>query len=114
MVVKRGEIWWASLPEPTGSEPGYRRPVLVVQADEFNRSSIRTVICAPVTSNLNRASAPGNVYLSTRTSSLPKPSVVNVSQLISLDRSRLTDRVKGLDTQSMRQVDDGLRLVMNL
>ncbi len=114
MVVKRGEIWWAALPEPLGSEPGYRRPVLVVQSDEFNRSGIRTVICAAVTSNLNLASAPGNVQLSTRASGLPKPSVANVSQLISLDRTRLTERIKGIDSQSMLQIDEGLRLIMAL
>jgi len=112
--VKRGEIWWASLPEPSGSEPGYRRPVLIIQADEFNRSTIRTVICASVTSNLGLASAPGNVHLSMRSSGLPKPSVVNVSQLVSLDRTRLVERVKAIDAQSMIQVDEGLRLVMNL
>ena len=112
--MKRGEIWWAALPEPFGSEPGYRRPVLVVQADEFNRSNIRTVICASITSNLNLAGAPGNVHLSTRASGLRKPSVVNVSQLLSVDRRRLTGLVKVLDTQNMRQVDEGLRLVMNL
>ena len=114
MVVKRGEIWWAALPDPVGSEPGYRRPVLIVQSDEFNRSGIRTVICAAVTSNQNLADAPGNVHLSTRVSGLPKPSVVNVSQIISLDRTRLTERIKGIDTQSMLQVDEGLRLIMTL
>lgn len=114
MVVKRGEIWWATLPDPVGSEPGYRRPVLIVQSDEFNRSGIRTVICTAVTSNLNLAGAPGNVHLSTRASGLPKPSVVNVSQLISLDKTRLTERIKGIDTQSMLQVDEGLRLIMTL
>jgi mRNA interferase MazF len=88
--------------------------VLIVQADDFNRSSIRTVICASVTSNLNLAVAPGNVQLSTRASGLPKASVVNVSQLISVDRTRLTERVKRLDAQSMRQVDEGLRLVLGL
>ncbi len=112
--MKRGEIWWASLPDPVGSEPGYRRPVLVVQSDEFNRSGIRTVICAAITTNLNLAGAPGNVHLSTRASGLPKPSVVNVSQLISIDKTRLTERIKGVDTQSMLQVDDGLRLIMTL
>ena len=112
--MKRGEIWWATLPNPLGSESGYRRPVLVVQSNEFNRSGIRTVICAAVTSNMNLADAPGNVHLSTRVSGLPKPSVVNVSQLISLDRTRLTERIKGIDTQSMLQVDDGLRLIMTL
>jgi mRNA interferase MazF len=112
--VKRGEIWWASLPEPSGSEPGYRRPVLVIQADEFNQSAIRTVICASITSNLNLASAPGNVQVSSRSTGLPKASVVNISQLFSLDRTRLTERVKGIDAQSMNKVDDGLRLIMNL
>ena len=112
--MKRGEIWWASLPEPSGSEPGYRRPVLVVQADEFNRSGIRTAICATITSNLHLAAAPGNVQLSSRSSGLPKPSVVNVSQLITLDRMRLTERVKSIDAPCMGRVDDGLRLVLNL
>ena len=112
--MKRGEIWWASLPDPVGSEPGYRRPVLIVQSDEFNRSSIRTILCAAVTSNLNLAGAPGNVQLSTRASGLPKPSVVNVSQLITLDKKRLTERIKGIDAPSMLQVDEGLRLIMNL
>jgi mRNA interferase MazF len=88
--------------------------VLVIQADEFNRSAIRTVICASITSNLNLASAPGNVHVSSRSSGLSKPSVVNVSQLFSLDRTRLTERIKGVDTQSMNQIDEGLRLIMNL
>jgi mRNA interferase MazF len=114
MVVKRGEIWWASLPDPVGSEPGYRRPVLIVQSDEFNRSGIRTIICAAITSNLNLAGAPGNVHLTTRASGLPKPSVVNVSQLISIDRTLLTERIKGLDTQSLLQIDEGLRLILAL
>ena len=112
--MKRGEVWWASLPVPSGSEPGYRRPVLVIQADEFNRSTIRTVICAAITSNLNLANAPGNVPVSSRSSGLPKPSVVNVSQLFSLDRTRLTERVKTMDTPSLNQVEEGLRLILNL
>jgi mRNA interferase MazF len=112
--VKRGEIWWASLPDPSGSEPGYRRPVLIVQADEFNQSSIRTVLVASITSNLNLAGAPGNVRVSSRSSGLPKASVVNVSQLITVDRKFLTERVKGIDAQSMSQIDDGLRLILKL
>ena len=112
--MKRGEIWWASLPGPSGSEPAYRRPVLVVQADGFTRSRIRTVICASVTSNLGLAGAPGNVPLSTRASGLPKPSVVNVSQVITVGKQRLTERVKGLDARTMSQVDEGLRFAMDL
>jgi mRNA interferase MazF len=112
--MRRGEIWWASLPEPSGSEPGYRRPVVLIQANEFNESNIRTVLCASVTSNLGLASAPGNVRISIRSSGLSKPSVVNVSQLITLDKRFLAAKVKRLDTQSMNQIDDGLRLVLKL
>ena len=90
--MKRGEIWWASLPKPRASEPGYRRPVLIVQADEFNRSNINTVLAAAMTSNVNLAAAPGNVQLSGRASGLRKPSVVNVSQLITLDYPSLERR----------------------
>ncbi len=112
--MKRGEIWWASLPEPRASEPGYRRPVLVVQADEFNQSNINTVLALAITSNPNLAAAPGNVRLSTRASGLRRPSVVNVSQIITIDKHYLAEKVKTLDKESMRQVDDGLRLVLTL
>ena len=110
--MKRGEIWWASLPEPRASEPGYRRPVLVVQADEFNRSNITTVLGLAITSNLFVAAAPGNVRLSSRVSGLRKPSVVNVSQMVTIDKRFLVEKVKSLDKESMRRVDDGLRLVL--
>ena len=112
--MKRGEIWWASLPDPRGTEPGYRRPVLVVQADAFNRSAIKTVLCAVVTSNLSLAAAPGNIRLSARSSGLPKASVANVSQLVTVDKRFMTERVKALDAHIMAQADEGLRLVMNL
>lgn len=112
--MKRGEVWWASLPGPRASEPGYRRPVLVIQADEFNQSNINTVLALTVTSNLNLAAAPGNMRLSTRASGLRKPSVVNVSQMITIDKHYLIEKVKTLDKESMRQVDDGVRLVLAL
>lgn len=112
--MKRGDIWWASLPEPTGAEPGYRRPVLIVQADTFNRSTIQTVICAAITSNLHLAHAPGNVRLEPGVSGLPKPSVVNVSQLVTVDRQFLTECVGTLDDASFCRVAAGLRLVLNL
>ena len=112
--MKRGEIWWASLGEPKASEPGYRRPVLIIQSDDFNQSAIRTVICAIVSSNMNLAMAPGNVHVSSRSSGLPRPSVVNVSQVITVDKSMLTERVKSLDAQSMTQIAEGLRLVLML
>lgn len=112
--MQRGDIWWASLPEPTGSGPGYRRPVLVVQADAFNRSKIQTIIVAVVTSNLDLAAAPGNVRLSRRASKLARVSVVNVSQLLTLDRSLLTEHVGPVGTETMSDVDAGLRLVLGL
>ena len=110
--MQRGEIWWAQLGEPIGSEPGYRRPVLVVQSDAFNRSAIGTVVCVAITSNLKLAVAPGNVRITARTSGLPKASVVNVSQVVTLDKAFLSERLKELDAHAMRQVDEGLRLVL--
>ena len=112
--MQRGEIWWATLPDPVGSEPGYRRPVLVVQSDAFTQSAIKTVVCAAITSNLNLAAAPGNLRIASRASGLSKPSVVNVSQVATIDRMFLTERIKALDVQTMRQIDEGLRLVLDL
>ncbi len=112
--MKRGEIWWASLDAPRGSEPGYRRPVLVLQSDEFNQSAIRTVVCAAISSNVKLASAPGNVLMSSRVSGLPKPSVVNVSQIVTVDKAVLTDRVKRLDERVIAEVESGIRLVLKL
>ena len=112
--MQRGEIWWAVLPDPIGSEPGYRRPMLIIQSDIFTRSAIKTVLCAAITSNLHLAAAPGNVRIAARTSGLPKPSVVNVSQVTTIDRSFLKERIKTLDADTMRQIDEGLRLVLSL
>jgi mRNA interferase MazF len=112
--VRRGEVWWATLGEPTGSGPGYRRPVVVVQANEFNASRIRTVVVAAVTTNMERALAPGNVRLARRMSRLPKDSVVNVSQVLTLDRSLLAERVAMLPERAMFEIDAGLRLVLAL
>jgi mRNA interferase MazF len=114
VVAQRGEIWWASLPSPRGSGPGYRRPVVVVQSDAFNKSRIQTVIVAVITSNVFLARAPGNVVLPRRQSGLPKDSVVNVSQLITLDRSYLTERVGRLRSSQMQALEDGLRLVLSV
>lgn len=114
LVMRRGEVWWASLPEPIGSGPGSRRPVLVVQADEFNESRIRTVIVAVITSNLRLAGAPGNLRCRSSETGLPRDSVVNVSQLITIDKSLLTERVAMLPAGTFRQVEDGLRLVLSL
>lgn len=112
--MRRGEVWWASLPEPTGSGPGFRRPVLVVQSNSFNQSRISTVVVAVVTSNVALAEAPGNVRLAKSEAGLPRASVVNVSQLLTIDRALLTLRVKALSGQTMARVDEGLRLVMGL
>lgn len=112
--IQRGEIWWADLPEPRRSEPGYRRPVLVIQAESFNRSRIQTVIVAAITSNLDLAEAPGNVALPARSSGLPRESVVNVSQVLTLDRSFLTEHAGTLPARLQESVDAGLRLALQL
>ena len=112
--MKRGEVWWASLPALTGSGPGFRRPVVVVQSNPFNQSRIATVIVAIVTSNLALADAPGNVRLGKSESGLAKPSVVNVSQIVTLDRELLTKRVRGLPADTMHQIDEGLRLALGV
>lgn len=112
--MRRGEIWWATLPEPNGSGPGYRRPVLIVQADAFNRSQIATVVVAVVSSNLPLAEAPGNVLVKAKRSGLPRDSVVNVSQLLTLDRGLLTQKMKSLGGMEMAQVEHGLRMVLDL
>ncbi len=112
MVIKRGEIWWAELPEPVGSEPGYKRPLLIVQSNEFNNSNINTVIAAVITTNIHIAAAPGNTLLSAKKSKLPKKSVVNISQLITIDKSFLTEKVHFLSNKVMEQIDNGIRLVL--
>lgn len=113
-MVARGELWWVDFGAPRGSEPGYRRPALVVSSNRFNHSRIRTVMVAVVTSNLTLAQAPGNVAVEPTDVALPKPSVVNVSQLLTVDRSVLESRIGSLPFSLLRAVDDGLRLVLNL
>ncbi|HET6347934.1 MAG TPA: type II toxin-antitoxin system PemK/MazF family toxin [Candidatus Krumholzibacteria bacterium] len=112
--VRRGDIWWATLPAPHGSAPGYRRPVLIIQSNAFNDSRIGTVIVASITSNTELAHAPGNVRLDASLSRLSKDSVVNVSQLATLDRRVLTQAVSALPEETMSRVDEGLRLVLTL
>lgn len=112
--MKRGEIWWASLEQPRGSEPGYRRPVLVVQADSFNESRIATVLVAVITSNLALSEAPGNVRISKSDSKLSKASVVNISQILTLDRKYLSKRAGRLPNVVMNRVSEGLGLVLGL
>lgn len=110
----RGEIWWATLAVPVGSQPGYRRPVLVVQSDSFTRSRISTVIAVTITSNLRLAEAPGNVLLPHGRTGLPRDSVANVSQVLTLDKGVLDERVGTIPARLLEQVENGLRLVFDL
>lgn len=114
MVIERGEVWWADLGEPDGSEPGYRRPVVIVQSDAFNRSRLRTVIAVVLTTNVRLVEAPGNVLLPAKATGLPKDSVANVSQVITVDRDFLLERAGRLRGQLLQDVDKGLRLVLAL
>lgn len=110
----RGEIWWASLPDPIGSEPGYRRPVLIIQDDTFNQSRISTIIVAIITSNTRLAESPGNVLLPSQATGLPKDSVANVSQILTVDKSFLVERVGVIPESLQEEIDEGLRAVLYL
>ena len=112
--MRRGEVWWASMPDPAGSGPGFRRPYLIVSGNPFNESRINTVVAVVITSNIRLAGAPGNVRLPTRGVGLSKPSVANVSQVITIDKSFLTERVGRVPSATMTSIDQGLRLVLAL
>ena len=112
MTVSQGEVWWADLGEPRGSKPGFRRPVLVVQGDALNRSRIATAVCVALTSNVKWASAPGNVLLSESATGLPKESVANVSQIVTLDKSELTVRAGKLPKAKLDLVLSGVDVVL--
>jgi len=111
-VIAQGEVWWADLAEPSGSEPGFRRPVVIIQSDAFNRSRIAAAICVALTSNLRWAEAPGNVLLSARLTGLPKDSVANVSQIVTLDRAALTERIGTLPAKKLELVLLGVDVVL--
>jgi mRNA interferase MazF len=112
VVISQGEVWWADIPAPAGSGPGFRRPVVVVQGDPFNRSLIATVVCVPLTSNLRWADAPGNVALAARATRLAKDSVANVSQVVALDKDLLTERVGKLPRAKVELVLSGIDVVL--
>lgn len=112
MVVSQGDVFWASLADPTGSGPGFRRPVVVVQGDAFNASRLATVVVAPLTSNLRWAAAPGNVHLAAERTGLPKDSVANVSQIVTIDRTALTERVGHLDDADLERIMVGIDVVL--
>jgi mRNA interferase MazF len=107
-------VWWADLADPVGSGPGFRRPLLIIQADSFNRSRIQTVIAVVLTSNLRLLDAPGNFLVARRASGLQKDSVANVSQIITMDRDTLTERAGKLAAETMSAVDAGLRLLLSV
>lgn len=112
--MKRGEIWCASMDTPRGSEPGYRRPVVIISENEFNQSRIQTVVVATITSNLRLVEAPGNFKLSKSTSHLDKESVVNISQLVTLDKTYLTEKIGKLNAQQLNLLNDSLKLVLSI
>lgn len=112
MSITQGDVWWADLPEPRGSGPGFRRPVVVVQGDALNRSRIATVVCVPLTSNVKWAAAPGNVLLPPGVTGLPKESVVNVSQVVTLDKTDLTERAGKLPRSKLRLVLSGIDVIL--
>ena len=114
MGVNRGEIWWADFGQPIGPEPGYRRPVVILQADSFNRSRIHTVVVVPLSANTGLALAPGNVLCRPRETGLEKASVVNVSQLTVIDRGRLAEKAGALSARLLARVEDGVRQVLAL
>lgn len=111
-MIRQGDVWWASYLDPDSSEAGLRRPVLVVQGDGFNRSRIATVVCVPLTSQLRWADAPGNVLLRARSTGLPRESVANVSLIVALERSRLTERVGAISERELQQVFNGIDMVL--
>lgn len=113
-MIARGHIWWVDLGRPAGSEPGYRRPVLIVSSDDFNDSAIATVVVAAITSNLGLARSPGNVLLDADSSGLATESVVNVTQLATIDKQQLAEQVGSLDFAAVAQVEAGLRLALDL
>lgn len=113
-LIRRGTVWWTTLPEPQGSEPGFRRPMVIVQTDAFNASQIRTVVAVALTSNLTRADAPGNVRVPARETGLAAESVANVSQIVTLDKGFLAEYCGRLRPRTMAAIADGMRLVLDL
>jgi mRNA interferase MazF len=112
MVIGQGEVWWSDLGEPVGSEPGFRRPVLIVQGDSLNRSRIATAVCVPLTSNLKWGDAPGNVVLKSKSTGLPKDSVANLCQIVALDKTALIERTGRISKQHLQLVFAGLDIIL--
>lgn len=112
MVISQSDVWWADLADPIGSAPGYRRPVIVVQSDALNRSQLSTVVCVVLTSNLRWSIAPGNMLLSTKHTGLDRDSVANVSQLVTVDKRQLTERVGKIPKRQLEAILSGIDLVL--
>jgi len=112
VVIRQGDVYWIEFEEPEGSEPGYKHPHVVVQNNLFNHSRINTVLVCPLTSNLKRANSPGNVLLNKGEANLPKASVINVSQIFTVDKSQLGDYIGTLSSERLRQVLDGIKLLL--
>ena len=112
MTIKQGDIFWVDLGIPKGSEPGYRHPHVVIQNNVYNTSKINTVVVCALTSNLRRAAVPGNVLLKKGEANLPKDSVVNISQIVTVDKSDLIERIGSLSSSRMQQVIEGVRLLV--
>ena len=113
-VLFRGEVWWANLPEPRNSESGYRRPVVIIQINRFNRSRLATVLVVAITTNLELAKLPGNVLIPGFETGLNQDSVVNITQIITVDREFLETRIGALPEELLRRVETGLRLIQGL
>jgi mRNA interferase MazF len=113
VVISQGEIWWAELPAPRKSAPGFRRPVVIVQSDAFNRSRIATVVCVPLAGNVKWALMPGNVHLPARATGLPRNSVANVSQIVTIDKSLLSERVGKLPGAKLELIFSGIEMVLS-
>lgn len=113
-TVSRGEVWWAALDRPAASEPGFNRPILVISSDGFNHSWIRTILAAALTTNLGLAEAPGNVLVASEETGLPRDSVVNISQILTVDKEFVLERAGCLGTRAMSAVENGLRSVLDL
>jgi mRNA interferase MazF len=112
MVIAQGEVWWADLAEPIGSAPGYRRPVIILQADPLNRSQLATVVCVVLTSNLRWSIAPGNVLLTAKHTRLDRDSVANVSQIVTIDKRQLVERIGQVPKRQMENIFSGIDLIM--
>jgi len=112
VVVSQGDVWWAELPAATGSGPGFRRPVVIVQGDALNRSHLATTVCVPLTTNLRWADAPGNLLLAARITNLQQDSVANVSQILAIDKSLLTEYVGKLSRAKVNVLLSGIEVVL--